>query len=346
MSKKCSRVFSMVCALLVMTTLGFAQGTLTPPGAPAPTMKTLAQIEPRTPISAATTPGDTFTLYIINQPGSYYFTTNIVGVANKSGIFIQTGNVTIDLNGFTLQGVLNSFTGIYVAGPYTNIVIHNGTVSGWGDIGLDAYNAGPVHNVIIEHLTASANASHGIAADNGSEIRHCSAYKNGNSGIVCYGGLVADCVSDANTLEGILGQNCIVQNCRTKGNAANGISVYPGMVSDCLSIENGFSGIFVNAPGSKIIRNTCYSNNTLNHSQNGGITINDSSSRIEDNVVTANTRAGIRVLANYTNNLVIKNNVTGNGTNNYILSTNQVVGPLISTTGTITNSNPWANFSY
>ena len=28
----------------------FAQGSLTPPGAPAPTMKTLAQIEPRTPI--------------------------------------------------------------------------------------------------------------------------------------------------------------------------------------------------------------------------------------------------------------------------------------------------------
>ena len=28
-----------------------AQGSLTPPGAPAPTMKTLAQIDPRTPIS-------------------------------------------------------------------------------------------------------------------------------------------------------------------------------------------------------------------------------------------------------------------------------------------------------
>jgi hypothetical protein len=27
-----------------------AQGSLTPPGAPAPTMKTLAEIEPRTPI--------------------------------------------------------------------------------------------------------------------------------------------------------------------------------------------------------------------------------------------------------------------------------------------------------
>jgi hypothetical protein len=29
----------------------YAQGSLTPPGAPAATMKTLAQIEPRTPIN-------------------------------------------------------------------------------------------------------------------------------------------------------------------------------------------------------------------------------------------------------------------------------------------------------
>jgi hypothetical protein len=46
-----------------------AQGSLTPPGAPAPTMKTLAQIEPRTPIAAAP--------FTISAPGSYYLTTNL-----------------------------------------------------------------------------------------------------------------------------------------------------------------------------------------------------------------------------------------------------------------------------
>jgi hypothetical protein len=38
-------------------TTAFAQGSLTPPGAPAATMKTLAQIEPRTPVDAPTRQG-------------------------------------------------------------------------------------------------------------------------------------------------------------------------------------------------------------------------------------------------------------------------------------------------
>jgi len=53
-------------AILVIAALAtlFAQGPLTPPGAPAPTMKTLAQIETRTPISSAP--------FTISQSGSYY----------------------------------------------------------------------------------------------------------------------------------------------------------------------------------------------------------------------------------------------------------------------------------
>jgi hypothetical protein len=43
---------------------------------------------------------------------------------------------------------------------------------------------------------------------------------------------------------------------------------------------------------------------------------------------------------------VIKNSVSGNGANNYLTPGSQIVGPLITTTGTITNSNPWANFSF
>jgi hypothetical protein len=66
-------------ALLVMasTASAFAQGSLTPPAAPTPTMKTLDQIEPRVPIDATHTPGDSLREFVIAQPGSYYLAANL-----------------------------------------------------------------------------------------------------------------------------------------------------------------------------------------------------------------------------------------------------------------------------
>src|SRR5262245_21934635 len=100
----------------------FAQGSLAPPGAPAPSMKTLDQIEARMPISVAPS--------ILTDPGSYYLTTNLVGVANNYGIAILADNVTLDLNGFAVIGVNNAFTGIGIFGQ-KNVCVRNGTVRGW-----------------------------------------------------------------------------------------------------------------------------------------------------------------------------------------------------------------------
>src|SRR4029434_7246959 len=78
----------------------FCQGPLTPPGVPAPTMKTLDQIEARTPLAGGSTP------IIVSQPGSYYLTGNVTISTTDHGITIAgvVKNVTIDLNGFTLAG--------------------------------------------------------------------------------------------------------------------------------------------------------------------------------------------------------------------------------------------------
>src|ERR1700733_12219713 len=108
--------FSLAAAALLSTlnpqlSTVFAQGSLTPPGAPAPTMRSLAQIEPRTPISSLP--------YTITEPGSYYVTTNLTGVSGSDGITIiflpVIENVTVDLNGFTLTGVPGSHNGIHAA---------------------------------------------------------------------------------------------------------------------------------------------------------------------------------------------------------------------------------------
>ncbi len=120
---------------LLLTASGnalFAQGQLTPPAPPAPTMKTLSQIEPRTDVLNLTS-DDSF-MFIITNSGSYYLTTNIVGVPGKNGIKIASGNVTLDLNGFAVIGVTNSYDGILVDGSSsrTNTTVRNGTVTGWG----------------------------------------------------------------------------------------------------------------------------------------------------------------------------------------------------------------------
>src|SRR4051794_32732317 len=97
----------------------FAQGGLTPPGAPAPTMKSLDQIEPRTPISALP--------FAITSAGSYYLSGNLTSATG--GITIQANEVTVDLMGFALAG--GNGSGIVVSGNRTNIVIRNGTIRGW-----------------------------------------------------------------------------------------------------------------------------------------------------------------------------------------------------------------------
>src|SRR3954470_21985484 len=79
---------------------GGRAGPLNPPaGAVAPTMKTLQDVEPRTPIQSLS--GSAAASYVITQPGSYYLTGNIVRTPNKHGIQVLADNVTIDLAGFT-----------------------------------------------------------------------------------------------------------------------------------------------------------------------------------------------------------------------------------------------------
>ncbi len=64
-------IVSLILTVAVQTAI--AQGPLTPPGAPAPTMKTLDQVEVRTPITNLP--------YTITQPGSYYLIANLTGTA-------------------------------------------------------------------------------------------------------------------------------------------------------------------------------------------------------------------------------------------------------------------------
>ena len=177
------RLIALVSSFSLYPSTLFAQGSLTPPGAPAPTMKTLDQVEPRTPIDATHTPGDADSLFKITQPGSYYLTANVTGVNAKYGVEIAASGVTLDLNGFDLVGVPGSLDGVAVT-PLNavNINVRNGSVRSWGGYGINLLDAATSATNVAD-IVASQNAGGGISMGFGGTITRCTCYNNTGSGI-------------------------------------------------------------------------------------------------------------------------------------------------------------------
>jgi hypothetical protein len=288
------------------------QGPLTPPGPPTPTMKTLAQIEARTPISSVP--------FTAAASGAYYLTSNL-NAPSGNGITITAGNVSIDLNGFALIGNASSI-GIYASNTASNVILKNGEITGW-QLGIFA----GANNYLLEDLVVTGCSAIGIDCNNNALVRNCISSFNVGNGILVFGG----------------GQ---VLNCEASNNGGYGIEMISGIVRDCRVANNSTSGIYLNGNGNEAIGNVCLGNNTSLNTVQAGIYVNGQENRVENNHVTGSGAAGISVNIVFNFNTIIKNYVGGNGASNYIALGTQVIGPLISTTGTITNLNPWANFSY
>src|SRR5260221_12833185 len=103
-------VFLAVVSMFIFPIALSGQGSLTPPGVPSPTMKTLDQVEARTPLAGGTSP-------LSIGSGSYYLTGNVTIAITDHGIAVTGSNVTIDLNGFSLTGPgSGSTSGSYLDG--------------------------------------------------------------------------------------------------------------------------------------------------------------------------------------------------------------------------------------
>jgi parallel beta-helix repeat protein len=319
---KCSFGFG----LILLAQCSFAQGPLTPPGAPAPTMKTLDQIEPRIPLNTNTAPGDLGDQFVIAKPGSYYLTTNVIGVAPKTCIRIQASDVVLDLNGFSLIGVSNTLAGVFVPGGVINVCVRHGTVRDWGNSGI---NATAVQNGSFEDLilfgngTSGVTFGHGIVAGTNSLVRSCQACANSFDGIAMEnGGFIVECLSRSNSVDGIFaGSGVLIRGCVSSFNQGDGIRAG----DNCLIVDN-----------------ISYGNRTANKA---GISLFNSSggTRVENNNVSGNNY-GISVSTN--GNFIVRNSAHSNFTANFNINGTNTVGPIITTTGVITNNSPWANFSY
>ncbi|MSU59659.1 MAG: hypothetical protein EXS35_16085 [Pedosphaera sp.] len=185
-----------------------AQGSLTPPvGAPAPVMKSLAQIEPRTPISSVP--------FTITVPGSYYLATNVT-TAVSNAIVIAANGVTLDLNGFTIaSAVTNAASGgtaILLGSNLSGITIRNGHIRGGVTKGVTNYSGSGFANGIY-YVGASPN---GVRA---SDISVSGCLSNGIS----------------------LGTSSVVESCivRTVGGGNNTVGIGAFTVKSCQAVDIG-----------------------------------------------------------------------------------------------------------
>ena len=152
-------------------------GSLNPTAGPAASMKPLDKVEPRIAISAENTPGDSYYLYVIRNPGSYYLTENVM--SNRGGIQIWADDVTIDMMGFTLAGNgTTTYDGIGLLSLRKNVEIKNGTVKGF-NFGISQGHTESEHCRVL-NVTVASNKERGISfIGKFSTIKDCVIKDNG-----------------------------------------------------------------------------------------------------------------------------------------------------------------------
>ena len=124
-------------------------------------------------------PGDGTANHVISQSGSYYLSGNVNGVSGKAGIRIEAGDVTVNLNGFSLLGGSLSADGVSIVGSAKNVRVTNGSVRNW-TVGIRTAASG---NHAFDNLRFSTNRSAGLlTADTANVVTNCVASTNARRG--------------------------------------------------------------------------------------------------------------------------------------------------------------------
>jgi hypothetical protein len=273
-------------AIALLAYLSVAGPLDLPVGPIAPANKPLAEVEPRTAVSAENTPGDADAVFVIDTPGSYYLTGAITaqaGDAGKALVEIASDDVTLDLNGFTLDGAGVADSGVRAGAagsPVRRVTVSGGTVLGATShgvslnaddvavIGLRAVGSGAGFVVVADAALATApnasfvdwvasdNTGDGfIAPDNASFLR-CEAISNGDATTgagfsVGANARFTECLAVGNTGDGfVTGRASTLTRCTARGNGGDGVSVgVSSRVVGTIATENVGIGIVANGTG-------------------------------------------------------------------------------------------------
>jgi len=149
----------------------------------------------------------------ITEPGSYILTSNLSVNVNSTAIVIESDNVTLDLNGFTISGPVSCSgppaictqegLGKGIDGSEADhITIRNGKVRGMGNDGINILSGRVVG------VTVTENAGSGLffGSSLSSQAARIRAILNGKNGI--RGGHTSDSNAVGNGNFGITGGTC------------------------------------------------------------------------------------------------------------------------------------------
>ncbi|HEV2330207.1 MAG TPA: hypothetical protein VGY56_15600 [Verrucomicrobiae bacterium] len=286
-----------------------AQGSLTPPGPPSPTMLTLSQVEPRTPISSAP--------YTINSAGAYYLTGNLFVATLTNAITVRASQVTIDLNGFGVFGEAGAGCAIAVSNAVQNLVVRNGTIEYWGT----AVQASAASSSTLEKLQCYELFNNALVIGGDSIVKDCAvndpALGGGGDGVLTGdGSLVTDCtvLDDFNHYSTgiVVGRGCVIESstttsnytgiitgdgtklkgCSILGNVTYGLQTGSGcIVSDCTACGNS-SAYNYNFIAAIVAGTGCSITGCTANQNNQGI-LTGTGCTIKDCTVISNALAGV-----------------------------------------------------
>lgn len=355
------RIIALISVFMALVGRARAGELDPPPGAVGPTMKTLAQVEPRIPINAQTCPSSAISVYTTPHPGAYYLESDLVGEAGKSCIRVGS-NVTIDLNGFALIGASGSQHGIDGGvDDSSNVTVINGTIRGFGgaaihsdtDVGQSGWHVEGVRVVgngngvilprhsVVTNCMAINNAGTSFAAIWGSSFEGCIANYGARGFNAFTGATVTNCAAQYNDQYGFsISDGSSAIGCAARSNGTDGFIADDGCtISNCTASDNGHDGISL---GTKCAALNNVSENNGAQAQGAGIRTTGQRNRVQGNSLTGNYYP---IRSEAANNFFAQNTASGNFyILGYVFNPGDTYGPTVNTAGVIASTNPWANF--
>ncbi len=169
----------------------------------------------------------------LSVPGSYKLTGNLKPPSNRDGVIADGVEITIDLNGFRIDGTNVANNGI--VGKQRNLTVRNGTVQRFKVRGLDVKGFGS----IIEDMRISENGEGIVASGDYVRILDSSLINTADSAVVC----ILSCHIHGNYIAQTGGSGVIVGGGSVLGNTienskAFGIVLNGNAVSRNLGIGN------------------------------------------------------------------------------------------------------------